>query len=234
MIKIQTTLGKTDAVKVLIHGRPGTGKTRLCASAPNPIILSAESGLLSLREFDVPYIKIESLADIEEAYSFLTDSAESNDFDTICLDSITEIAEVLLSDRKKKTKDPRQAYGEMNDTMTTLIRSFRDIPNKNIYFSSKQSRIVDDLTGITLYTPMMPGKSLTQGLSYFFDEVFCSKINTVKDENTGIEDDEFYLQCRPDINTDCKDRSGALSKYEKQDLTAIIEKIKTTETKQEQ
>ena len=46
----------TAGVKVLVYGHAGAGKTSLIRTAPNPVILSAEAGLLSLSDLDIPYI----------------------------------------------------------------------------------------------------------------------------------------------------------------------------------
>lgn len=219
-IKIKSTKKEIDSVKMLVHAKGGMGKTRLCSTAPNPIILSAESGLLSLRDYDLPYIEINTIADLEEAYIFVSESDDAKKYDTICLDSITEIAEVLLTSHKRNEKDPRAAYGKLSDDMTTLIRGFRDLPGKHVYFSAKQERITDDFTGITTYQAMMPGRTLRQGTGYFFDEVATIRIGEDEDG------DKFrYLQCTPDISYDCKDRSGSLGEIEKPDLSYIFNKI---------
>ena len=40
----------TNGIKVLVYGGAGVGKTVLTATLPNPVLISAESGSLSLRE----------------------------------------------------------------------------------------------------------------------------------------------------------------------------------------
>lgn len=209
----------TNGIKILVHGPAGIGKTCLCASLPNPIILSAESGLLSLRGVDIPVIEIATMKDLEEAYEWLTTSEEAKQFESICLDSVSEIAEVVLANEKANEKDPRKAYGTMQDSMNGLIRAFRDIPNKNVYFSAKQERVNDD--NKLLYGPSMPGQKLGQGIGYFFDEVFAYQIYTDSEGNP-----HRVLLTQPDGKSQAKDRSGALDFYEEPDLGAIIRKIK--------
>ena len=223
-IKITTTQIATDFVKVLVFGDSGVGKTRLIATAPNPIIISAERGLLSLREFNLDAIEVSTLEDFYEAYEYVI-SEEAEKYDTICLDSVSEIAEVMISSFKKEHKDGRQAYGRLNDEMLELIRAFRDIPEKHIYFSAKQGRIEDTATGIAKYKPMMPGKTLVQQLPYLFDEVLCLKIWEDEDGKKSR-----YLQTQPSITTDAKDRSGTLEDPEwEPDLTEIFARIKSGE-----
>ena len=210
-----------NGIKMLVHGQAGIGKTCLCASLPRPIIISVESGLLSLAPLDLPAIEVASLDDLEEAFRWATESEESKNFDSICLDSISEIAEIVLSNEKGKEKDPRKAYGNMQDMMMDLVRSFRDIPGKNIYMSAKQERIQDD-SGRILYGPSMPGQKLAQQLPYLFDEIFCYQI--VKDQN-GVP--QRVLLTQPDGISQAKDRSGKLDMWEVPDLGAIVTKIRS-------
>jgi len=225
-----TKLSVTNGVKMLVHARAGTGKTMLCATAPKPIILSAESGLLSLSEqnqqrvfgrvVDIPVIVIKTYADIDAAYDWLTTSPHAQQFETICLDSLTEIAETVLSNEKALVRDARQAYGEMNEKTINLVKKFRDLPGKHVYMSAKQGKSLDESSGVSLLGAKMPGKELTHKLPFEFDEVF--NLNVAKTPE-GV--DYRYLQTQPDLQYDAKDRSGALDAIEQPNLSNIISKI---------
>ena len=211
----------SNGIKMLVHGQAGIGKTCLCASLPNPIILSVESGLLSLSGMDIAAIEIKNIDDLSEAYDWIAGSDEARKYESVCLDSISEIAEVVLSDEKGKEKDPRKAYGNLQDIMMDLMRSFRDLPGRNVYFSAKQERIQDE-NGRLLFGPSMPGQKLGQQMPYLFDEVFCYQM--VKDEN-GVP--MRMLLTQPDGINVAKDRSGKLDLWEQPDLGAIINKIRS-------
>lgn len=211
----------SNGIKILVHGQAGIGKTCLCASLPNPIILSVESGLLSLADVDIPVIEIKTIDDLAEAYDWLAESEEGRQYQSVCLDSVSEIAEVVLSNEKGKEKDPRKAYGNMQEIMAELMRNFRDLPGRNVYFSAKQERIQDE-SGRILYGPSMPGQKLAQQIPYLFDEVFCYQM--VKDQN-GVP--QRILLTQPDGISVAKDRSGKLDMWESPDLGAIIEKIRS-------
>lgn len=211
-----------DGIKILVHGPAGAGKTSLCATTDSStLIISAESGLLSLRAFDIPVIEVKTLDQLYEAYQFVTDSAEGQAFDWVCLDSISEIAEVVLNAEKKTAKDPRQAYGALAEKMGEILRAFRDLPGRNVYFSCKQERTKDEQSGAMLYFPSMPGNMLKLGIGYFFDEVFALRI-----EKDDAGNPTRWLQTQRDFNYEAKDRSGALSMFEEPNLAAIAAKIK--------
>lgn len=211
---------RVNGVKILAYGQAGAGKTRLCATAPNPVIISAESGLLSLREFDLPVIEVSTIADVHEAYKFLAESEEGRQFASVCLDSISEIAEVVLAAEKKATRDPRQAYGALQEQMAELLRAFRDLPGRNVYMSAKLERSKDETTGAMLYAPSMPGQRLGQSLPYLFDEVFALRV-----EKDSEGQPTRWLQTQADFQYAAKDRSGALDAFEAPDLGAVINKI---------
>lgn len=211
----------STGVKVLVYGQAGAGKTTLCASLPTPIVLSAESGLLSLAGQDLAYIEIKTLQDLQDAYAWARSSQEAQGYESIALDSISEIAEVVLSAEKASNKDGRAAYGEMQDRVAKLLRSFRDLQGRHVYFSAKAEHAKDEGDRL-IWQPGMPGNKLGQQISYFFDEVLPLRVE--KDLTTG----ERYrvLQTQPDGKWIAKDRSGLLNPSgEEADLGAIIAKI---------
>ena len=219
-IELKRTSAVSPAfVKVLVYGSSGAGKTTLIPSLPNPIALSAEAGLLSIRGADIPYIEIGSIADLTEAYTWLRESDEAAQYESVAIDSISEIAEVVLSAEKKVAKDPRQAYGAMQEQIADLVRAFRDLPNRHVYMSAKVERVQDDM-GRLLYGPSMPGNKTGQALPYWFDEVLALRCENDADGKVAR-----MIQADTDGVWLAKDRSGKLDAWESADLGAIIRKI---------
>ena len=208
-----------NGLKVLVYGEAGAGKTTLIKTLPKPLILSAEGGLLSLRKENLPFIEIHTVEELRDAAKWLETSAEAKQFESVALDSISEIAEVVLANEKALNKDGRAAYGNMNDIMAKVIRSFRDLPNRHVYFSAKMEKAQDE-TGAMLFAPSMPGKTLAQGIPFFFDEVFALRVSRSEKGET-----KRMLMCRPDGMWTAKDRAGVLKMWEEPDLGAIIAKI---------
>lgn len=216
-----TQLAKNNGIKVLVYGQAGAGKTCLCATTPDharTIILSAEAGLLSIAGADIAVIEIKSIQDLMDAYGWLTQTEQGRSYEWICLDSISEMGEVILNAAKKQVKDPRQAYAEMQEKVEDLVRAFRDLP-RNVYFTAKLESYQDD-TGVVRYQPALPGKKLGQALPYFFDEVFFLRVEKDTEGNSVR-----YLQTVPDIKYHAKDRSGRLAERELASLAHIQAKI---------
>jgi phage nucleotide-binding protein len=217
-LKRSSAIGRSG-VKLLVYGAAGAGKTSLIPTLPKPIVLSAEGGLLSIADADVPYIEINSIEALHDAYEWLVSSAEAAEFQSIALDSISEIAEVVLNAEKKATKDPRQAYGLMQEQMAETIRAFRDLPGRHVYMSAKLDKSQDEM-GRILYAPSMPGNKTGQQLPYFFDEVLALRVERDADGNAYRA-----LLCDGDGSWLAKDRSGKLDQWEAPDLGEIIKKI---------
>jgi phage nucleotide-binding protein len=207
-----------SGVKLLVYGQAGAGKTSLIKTLPQPIVLSAEGGLLSIQDADLPYIEINSMDDLREAWVWLG-TAEGMGYQSVALDSISEIAEVCLNTEKKATKDPRQAYGAMQEQMADIIRAFRDLPGRHVLMTAKLEKSQDEMARI-LYAPSMPGNKTGQSLPYFFDEVLALRVERDADGNT-----QRALMCDGDGSWLAKDRSGKLDTWEAADLGAIIAKI---------
>ena len=208
-------------VKCLVYGGAGVGKTRLSATAPAPIIISAESGLLSLRKYNLPFIGVSTYQDFSDAYAWCVSSREAQQFGTIMIDSISEIAEQILSAAKATRKDGRLAYGDMADTLILAVKMFRNIPGKNVVIIAKEEFQKDEQTGMMHYGPMFPGRRTGPDMPYYFDEVFRYVTGT----DMATKQEWRALLTRNDGVSIAKDRSGSLDTYEHPHLANIFAKI---------
>ena len=230
-----TTVEETtrqSGIKLVVYGKPKTGKTSLIASCPNPLIISAERGLLSLRALPTmvktPVIEVHGMTEFNEVYEWCSKSADAKKYDTFCLDSITELAEVCLMEEKAKTlakakggkPNNFEPYQELNTQIMAILRGFRDMPNKHILFIAQEEFDKDENTGMTMYRPVMPGKQLTRQLPYTFDEIFQLVRFTAPDGSAYNG-----LRTVSDAQNTAGDRSGRLAPWEPADIQHIINKI---------
>lgn len=224
-------------LKVLIYGPSGAGKTSLAATAPKPLVLSAENGLLSLRpaniarihgegqewvNYDVPFTLCRTMEQLREIYQWITEDPGAMAFETIILDSVTDIAETVLANAKKDAKDPRQAYGKLADDMMLILKAFRDLTTHNVVFLAKLDKNKDEITGGFMFGPMMPGQQLSKQLPYLFDEVLALDVGQVDANGNSPR----YLRCHKDWQWEVKDRSGALDKFEYPSLVHLFAKLR--------
>lgn len=236
-IQFTTTsqLAVANGVKAVIYGAAGAGKTMLCATAPKPIIVSAESGLLSLSKgniersygvntpgvtYDMPVLPVGSMAQFYEAYKWCACYAGQQGFATLCIDSLSEICEQILKAAKVSNKDNRAAYGTLIEDAIGVIKAFRDLPGLNVYFTAKMEKD-KDADGMLRFGPMLPGNRLPQDLPYLTDEVFHLGVHTDPTTQKTFR----YLRTLQDHQYTAKDRSGALDPFEPANLTHVFHKI---------
>jgi hypothetical protein len=222
-VQVVSTKRETHHVKLAVYGQAGIGKTVLCSTAPSPIIISAEKGLLSLADKDIPVIEVNTLGEFREAYTFLKEHGHA--YETICLDSISDVAEQVFdakmaeitrkAEEDGKNVDGRQAYGKMAIEMAQLTRAFRALPH-HIVFTAKQGTIKDEAANALRFGPMLPGQVYTLNFPYFMDIVLAMRMT---------KDKVRYLQTQPDFQYLAKDRSGKLDDMEKPDLTMLFNKV---------
>lgn len=235
-LRLPKDLIQKNGVKMLIYGGAGTGKTRSVITAPRPILLAVEQGLLSLQNenvpvFDVhynitPQMKIEErlnkkLVNIVEFFDWLERSNEAKQFDTVYIDSLSEISTLILESEMSKVKDPRQAYGSMADKVLKWVRQLHLMPNKHIALICKQEMIHSN--NINYYQPSFEGQKLYKEVTHLFDEIFRFQPKRFKIQQ-GFQ--EFNV-CSTKNMQDylARDKSGKLAEDEPQDIGAIIYKI---------
>jgi hypothetical protein len=216
-IQFTNKLSIADGIKCVIYGASGVGKTCSLATAPNPFIFSAEKGLLSLRKLKIPYVDVSTYKELVEAYKWFQGSNEAKYIGTLGLDSVSEIAEVILSEELKNTKDARQAYGKMQNQMGDLMRSFRDVKGRHVVLLAKEIQV--DIGMVKKCVPLMPSSNLLAQLPYFWDLVLHLHIGVTP---TGTSYRAFHTN---DSNLySAKDRSGNLGELEEVNLTKLFEK----------
>lgn len=233
LIKNTRTMAQAHGIKSILYGESGVGKTSqaktLIDEGFKPIIISAESGLLSLAGSNIDVIDIsrddknqilppeKRFERLAEAYNFLLN--QKHDYDTIILDSLTEINQCLMDNLRAKypdSKDTLKMYGDNAVVMQKMIKKFRDL-NYNVVLIALSSNEKDEV-GRRFTTMDLVGK-VAAGIPALFDTVLYMFV----DENL----ERKILTSKTDKTT-AKDRSGRLNQLEEPNLGKIFKKIKET------
>lgn len=228
-IKIQNTNDAVNPkVKCIIYGEAGTGKTTLAGTLPGKtLILSAEAGLLSLRGKSIDYVNINTS---DDGSAIVEPSARINRlgavfqmlrsetvYDNIFLDSITEIAEIMVASVQKEFPDRKDSFpmwGEYGKRMRSIVKSFRDLADYNVFMTCLSETDKDE--NARRFTACdVPGK-IGKQLPQFFDEVFYSYVTPEGD---------YMLYTKKTETNQCKDRSGKLDAIMPADLGAVMLRI---------
>jgi len=246
-VKVTTVKDATEhnGLKCLIYGPSSVGKTASVASLAKagfkPLLISAENGLYTLSVIDggknIPVIDLTKDDDgkkiplskrvikLDQVHAWL-DKEKPKEYDTIVIDSLTEVNQALMSylgEKHPVEKDALKKYRDNNDIMRKLVKDFRDL-HYNVVFIA-QSEVEKDDVGRRFTQPSIIGK-LAQDLPYFFDFVFCMKI--VSDDK-GTE--KRIFQCDLSSDTMAKNRGGLLNKFENANLGEIFTKLNAIKAK---
>lgn len=218
-LKPAGTFAQNYGVKAIVYGPPGSAKTPLVNTCPRPLLLACEPGLLSMRGSTVPTYTAFNSAAIDDFFDWFFKSNEVKNFDTLAIDSISQMADIYLQDvLKGKTKagnrvHGKAAYGEMAKLTMEHLRPLYYMAQKHCYLISKEG----DFNGVK--KPYFPGQQLLVDVPHLYDEILNLNIHNVP----GMGQIRAF-RCQQSLDILARDRTGALNEYEPPNFGLIVEK----------
>lgn len=211
-----SSLVQRYGVKAILYSGPGMGKTPLVTTAPTPVICFTEPGFLSVRKYNGPAYPAFTYREIKEFWMWAIQSREAQQFQTKCLDSFSQMAEIILAEELSKHKDPRKAYGELSSKMMEIAHWIYFAPNMNALLIAKEGSV--DFEGITKQRPYFPGQDLNIKIPHLFDSVW--RIENFQSAQ-GLQ---RVIRTRESATAFARDRSGNLAELETPDITHLFTK----------
>lgn len=205
-------------VKMLGYGPAGSGKTPLINTAPNPVMMFCESGMLSMRGSNIPAWKAQTVAEIDEFFDWVFRSNETKQFDTIAIDSVSEMSEIILKAEQKSNRDGRRAYGQMASKMLDHLTGLYHLKNKHVYLIAKQA--IAEEEGVPTKRPYFVGQELNIRVPHLYDLVAYIAKATI----TGVPTPQLAIRTASTFGVNARDRSGKLDELEPPDLTRLFAK----------
>lgn len=210
--------------KMICYGPPGSGKTPLINTAPNPCLLITEPGMMSMRTSNVPAVLGRTPEEIDDFFKWLFGSNESRKFDTVAIDSGSQLAETYL-DRELEGKskagnkvDGKAAYGNMARTVHKHLNGLFFMQQKHVYIICKQ--MLAEADGVTQKKPYFPGQDLNVRIPHLYDII----LHLDKQNVPGVGLTRAF-RCQGDYSAVARDRSGSLAEFEPPDLAGLIKKV---------
>lgn len=224
-LKPASELAIQSGVKALVYGPPGTGKTPIVATAPRPVLCAIEPGLLSMRSAtNVPVFQAfdedpkKCMAKIDEFFDWTFRSSEAKNFDTFCIDSVSQYAEIVLKVEEAGNKHGLKAYGEMARKVLGMMEAIYFSQDKNWYLIAKQG--VDEIDGVNTKRPYFPGKELNTKIPHLYDEIFQIDNANIPGQPKPV----IALRTKSTYGVVARDRSGKLAELEPPHLGQIFQK----------
>jgi hypothetical protein len=212
-LKAASTFAKTFGAKCIIYGGPGTGKTPLVGTAPRPVLLATEPGLLSMRNSSVPTWMAPNKNRIDEFFRWFELSTEAKNFDTLAIDSTSQMCNIALDE--SKSKHGLAQYGDMAEYVLPILKRLYFLPEKHMYLIAKE-----ELTPDGKRRPSYPGKMLPTEIPHLFDCIL--RLARVPIPNVG---EQLAFQCNGTIDVIARNRTGTLADFEPPDFGKLIVKV---------
>lgn len=216
-LKPASDFAKNYGVKAIVYGPPGSAKTPLINTCPNPVLLACEPGLLSMRGSNVPTWEAYTADAIDEFFTWFFNSNETKKFDTLAIDSISQMAEIYLQKALKEKKHGLQAYGDMATKTLSQLNALYFVKEKHTYLIAKQEIISEN--GLAFRRPYFPGKQLPIEMSHKYDQILHLDIQNIP----GYGQHRAF-RCIGTIDVMARDRTGKLSEFEPPNFNDLIKK----------
>jgi len=190
MLEIKTFSPKSHKIKCLIYGASWTWKTTFWWSAKNVIFASSEDWLLSIADKKIPFAKIETLENLQQLRDFLRD--EEHEFETLVIDSITDINERIKKSIEVKTwkSMEKNMWAELSDKIKGILFDIKNIDMNIIIIS--QEKFEKDWENIQKIIPSLNWKLATE-ICYFMDIVWYIFIDKEWSRKLITSPSEKYL-----------------------------------------
>lgn len=217
-LKPAGTFAQQYGVKMAGYGPPGSGKTPLVNTAPRPVMLICEPGMLSMRGSNVPAWDGFTVERIDEFFKWIFSSNEAKNFDTICVDSISQMAEIRLSAAKKNVAHGLKAYGIMSEWVYGHLANLYYTQNKHTYLIAKEGD--HETNGAMQKRMIFPGKELNTSVPHLYDLIGRVAKVTIP----GMNGLTLAVQTNENFNGFARDRTAKLAEYEPPNLANIFAK----------
>jgi AAA domain len=200
--------------KGLVYGPPGGGKTPLVNTAPKPLLLACEPGLLSMRGSEVPTYFATDAKALDEFFKWFFNSTETKNFETIAIDSISEMAIIYLKEGEKLHRHGLQSYGHMAERVLEQLRGLYYTREKHTYLIAKEETQADGFK-----RPNFAGKVLSVDVPHMYDAILRLAIHNVP--NVG---QVKAFRCVGSMGELARNRTGNLDEFEQPNYSDLIRK----------
>lgn len=234
-VTVQSTKGymQRGGVKMMIYGKRGVGKTPIIAELPKVLIIASEDGLASVRNKNVDFIEMKTMAQIKEVMAWLRSPSNIAKYDTIAHDGISYLTHAVFSEiaRKATHNNKVQYYGELASQIMPFVELLTNEIQKNVIMTAWQGDLYHPVTEkIIGHEPYTAGKAIANYLMHFFDltaHMQRHAQNIQQADGTVVQQQIPYLQTVEANGIFARSRKeGCLDAFEPADLLTIINKLK--------
>jgi hypothetical protein len=225
-------------LSTLLYGPSGVGKSTAAASAPGPIIYCNADGPGALRYArrhhagkEILELPITGRAPLEQLYMELR-AGELDGLQTIALDSLGRIYDVILDEIANGGKPSLPQRGDANTFLERYVLSLLEMPVHLVLVAHDNPVVVtgkeeDGTQEIELFPHTGTGNpALAKKLMRPLDVVaYCGR--TIEENDEGEQTPKFMAQTVKAGGRHAKDRTDVIGDFSELDLTDWIARVQT-------
>lgn len=210
--------------KTIIYGPAGSAKTPILNTAPRPVLLATEAGLLSMRGSTIPTYEGYTSQRIDEFFKWFFNSTETKNFDTLGIDSGSQMADVYLQaaltgkSSSGNKKHGLAAYGDMATNTMEHLRTLYYTRYKHVYLICKEQ--IADIDYQSLRRPYFAGNVLPVDVPHLYDFI----VRLAKTNVPGMNGEQLAFQCNGTMNIMARNRTGNLNDFEEPNFSKLVNK----------
>lgn len=204
-------------VRATVYGWSWVWKTVFWWTAPKPIFASAENWLLSIVStlwYSPDFVEIKTIDDLQELYKFLKDW--SHDYQTLVIDSMTEINEKIKEAIEKKLWKRMQIQdrGDLSSKIKWIIRWIQDL-KMNVILICQEKLNTDDDWHVLNVKPSLNWKNadeiayLMDIVAYMYIDAQWNRMITTKPNPKIVSKDRTWL-LQSEVSLNFSDRVVAM------------------------
>lgn len=144
----------------LFYGQPGVGKTTIALSAPNPVIIDTDKGLHRVKkQHQCPALQPKKYDEVRQ----LINSNEVDEFDTIVIDTLGALVDLMLNASSKRGL---QKWGDVKEWFASLIATLKAKGKHIIFVAHELEKLEDDITKKRIDVAGSSGRDLLKHLDF--------------------------------------------------------------------
>ena len=214
---LNTSSPDHNYLRLLLFGFADSGKTRMAATMPNPLLATSEGLVLSLAGEDVPFVNLNSSADFWELIAALEQTPENRiatfgrPIDSVSFDTFDEIQRMFMRERLRSVNrdtPERPDYMWIVERMREVAARMRDLPMHVVITCHVDQVDPDD--GPAYLRPSLAGAMKGEITSYVDVAGILSSRNAVDPETNTVVVQRFLSCTNTPAMRFLKDHSGRM------------------------
>lgn len=151
---------------------------------------------------------------LDEFFKWFFGSSETKNFETIAIDSISEMSVLYLKEGERLHRHGLQSYGYMAEKVLEQLNGLYYTKEKHTYLIAKEETQSNGFK-----RPSFPGKVLPVEVPHKYDAILRLAIHNVP----GVGQTKAF-RCIGSIDELSRNRTGILNEFEPSDYGALIRK----------